>query len=438
MVNKFHLPTTKRREPRLKELRGSLISLAGIIGRPVINQDGGELGTVVDLVCHWDSIQTYPPLTGIIIKVAWRKVWLPITSINQIKPNQVDLNSAKLDLRDFKPRQGEVSLSDEVLDHQLIDVDGARVVRASDLYIAYFNNQVHLVAVDVGFKPLLRRLGPKKFRTNVTPDAVIDWATIQSFGSENGSKSELKLSSNRQELRRMRPGELANLLEDLGRNERQELLSTLTPDLAADALEEMEPKQLEGLLREASPEEGSAYLTNMEPDEAADALRDLDQNLQKELMDLIPKKEAKQIKKVLDYDEETAGGIMTTDIITASDNDTVKAIKKKLSESELELSSLVAIILVDSAGRVVYDLPIAELVLKADNVKLKSLIKPPDVLTVEPGASLNEVAQLLIETRNSSIVVAGDNKKPLGRILADDILDMLMPNERFHFPRLLS
>jgi CBS domain-containing protein len=411
MVNKFHLPTTRTKEPRLEELRSSLISVAGVIGRRIVNQDGQELGTIADLVCRWDRDTNYPPLTGIVAKVAWRKVWISIDNIYQIKPTLVTLGNAKLDLREFKVRPGEVSLNDEVLDHQLIDVNGARVVRASDLYIANLANKTHLVGVDVGFKPLLRRLGPSSLRVKAQPDSVIDWATIQSFGGEDHVGRQLRLSANRQELRRMRPGELADLLEDLGRNERQELLNALTPDLAADAMEEMEPKQLESLLRESSPEEGASYLSKMEPDEAADALRDLDDELRDDLLSLIPKESSMKIKKVLDYDETIAGGIMTTDLLTAKAND---------------------------SGKVVFDLSLIDLLLAGDDQKLEDLIKPPATVTIHLEASLKEVAESLIESRSSSIVVIDKKDRPAGRIFADDLLDGLIPSERFHFPRLLS
>jgi len=439
MVHKFHLPSKRKKEPRLKELRGSLISLAGVIGRKVINQEGQELGTVSDLVCHWDNNDTYPPLTGIILRLSRRKVWLSISSIEKITPTKVLLNSAKFDLREFKPRSGEVRLSKDVLDHQLIDVDGARVVRASDLYIASINDQVRLVGVDIGFKPLLRRLGPNSLRVRAIPDSVIDWATIQSFGGDNENNNhQLKLSSNRQELRRMRPGEIADLLEDLGRNERQELLNSLTPALAADALEEMEPKELEGLLRESSVAEGANYLSNMEPDEAADALRDLDDDLRRNLLKKIPKNIARQIKKVLDYEEETAGGIMTTALLIAKGSDNVKSVKQMLISGNDDAASLSAVVIVNKDGKLLYDLPLSNLVTADDNVKLKQLMKPPSTVTVDPEASLKEVAELLIESRATSIVVADSSEKPLGRILADDLLDVLLPKERFHFPRLLS
>ncbi|MGH7240086.1 MAG: magnesium transporter MgtE N-terminal domain-containing protein, partial [Candidatus Saccharimonadales bacterium] len=265
MVYKFHFPTTARaNRKRLRELAGALVSVAGLVGKQVKNQDGQDLGKVVDLVCRWDNAETYPPLTGLIMRVGRQQVWVPAASVGHISSDEVRLGNAKMDLRDFQPREGEIRLFREVSDHQLIDVDGARVVRASDLYVAEVSGVYRLVGIDVGFKPLLRRLTPSRISVKPVPDAVVDWATIQSFVGNSGTR-QLKLSANRQELRRMRPGELADMLEDLGRLERRELLNALTPELAADALEEMEPNELEAILRESSPQEVSEYLSRMEP-----------------------------------------------------------------------------------------------------------------------------------------------------------------------------
>jgi hypothetical protein len=438
MVYKFHFPTTsKASRQRLKELTGSLVSVAGLVGKQVQNQEGQELGKVVDLVCRWDSDETYPPLTGIIIKVGGRRVWIPIDNIDHIGRDQVWLGSARLDLRDFKPRKGEVRLYREVSDHQLIDVDGARVVRASDLYIAEVSGKNRLVGIDVGLKPLLRRLVPSKLNLAATPDSVIDWATIQSFGGQGGKK-ELKLSANRQELRRMRPGELADMLEDLGRVERRELLSALTPELAADALEEMEPNEVEAILRESSPYEAAKYLARMEPDEAADALRDVDRKLRDELLNALPSENAQKVKSVLMYDETTAGGIMTTTLLTSPSSATVGEIKKRLKSSGSDPYNLKAIVIVSTKGKLLYDLPMVELLLAKEKQTLKELMKPPATITVLPQAPLREVAERLIESRAISIVVADEKERPLGRIIADDLLDVILPSGRFHFPRLLS
>lgn len=439
MAYKLHIPTTRKQEPKLDSLRDSLISVAGMIGRRVINQDGQELGTVFDLICHWDSGNAYPPLTGMVAKVSRRKVWVPVTSIKEINQDNILLCEAVLDLREFKPRLGEVSLSKEVLDHQLIDVNGARVVRASDLYIAKFSNDFLLVGVDVGLKPLIRRLGPLGLRRKFVPDLVIDWSTIQSFGGEvSDGGRQVKLSANRQELRRMRPGELADLLEDLGREERQRLLSSLTPDQAADALEEMEPKQLEGLLRESSPEEGARYLTKMEPDEAADALRDVDYGLRQELLKLIPLPVADKIRRILKYDEQSAGGIMNSQIFIAESGDSVDQVKRELKKMAVDLPSLNAVAITDAKGKLIYDLPLVNLLLAKGNQALGDLITPPKSLTIRPEAPLDEVAEILVESRSSSLVVVDSHKRPIGRILADDLIDVWLPGERTHFPRFFS
>jgi flagellar motility protein MotE (MotC chaperone)/sporulation protein YlmC with PRC-barrel domain len=439
MVHKFRFPTSKTNHSALKELRGSLITVSGLVGRKVTNQEGQELGKLVDLVCRWDTNEAYPPMAGIIIKVAHRQIWVPASNVHHVTPSNVLLGEAILDVRDFKPRQGEVRLVKEVLDHQLIDVNGARVVRATDLYIAEVSGRARLVAVDVGLKPLFRRLGPKGLSARANPDAVIDWATIQSFGGQEEQKRQLRLSANRQELRHMRPGELADLLEDLGRSERQELLSALTPDLAADALEEMEPQELEAFLRESSPKAVAQYLSRMEPDEAADALRDLDNDLREKLLAVIPPSKAEKVQSVLNYDEETAGGIMNSLLLTAPASDTVGSIKKRLKESDTDVSSFYGVVIIDKKGKLLYDLALVELLTASDEEKLEKLMKPPATLSVQPDSSLKEVAELLVETRGSSILVTDKKERPLGRIFADDMMDVLLPvHGRFRFPRLLS
>ncbi|HSX45772.1 MAG TPA: magnesium transporter, partial [Candidatus Saccharimonadia bacterium] len=208
MTFKIRPLTERTGSKKLKRFKGSLVSLAGVVGGDVVNQYGQRIGKLADLVFRWDTEEKYPPLTGLIVKVAGRQVWIGAENVAQLKPDKVLLNNAKLDLRDFKPRPGEVRLSAEVLDHQLIDVDGARVVRASDLYLSPVGEQIRLVGLDVGYFSLLRRLGPRQIRTRPTPDVVIDWATIQSFGGQDTAKRNVRLSANRHELRRMRPGEL--------------------------------------------------------------------------------------------------------------------------------------------------------------------------------------------------------------------------------------
>src|SRR3984957_14027093 len=252
----------------LRHVRSELVSLAGLIGKPVLNQSGQQIGHMADVVARWDSNPPYPPVTGLIVRVGRRRAWLPVDAVGEVARDRIRLRTARLALRDVALRPGEVELARDVIDHQLVDTDGARVVRASDLYLARVAGVAQLVGVDVGFNSLLRRLAPARFRYRPPPDKVIDWASITSFGSQHGPGGTLQASS--RGLQRLRPGALADLLEDLGRTGRRDLLARLTPAQAADALEEMQAEELVQLLRESDTADAAEPLGPTEPAGAAE------------------------------------------------------------------------------------------------------------------------------------------------------------------------
>jgi CBS domain-containing protein/sporulation protein YlmC with PRC-barrel domain len=421
----------------LRHVRGELVSLAGLIGKPVLNQAGQQIGRVADVVARWDSNQPYPPVTGLIVRVGRRRAWLPVDAVEEISRERVRLRTARLDLRDVARRPGEVELARDVIDHQLVDTDGARVVRASDLYLARVAGVAQLVGVDVGFNSLLRRLGPARFRSRPTPDKVIDWASITSFGSQHGPGGTLQASS--RGLQRLRPGELADLLEDLGRAERRDLLAQLSPERAADALEEMQDEELVQLLRESGTADAAKLLGRMEPDEAADGLRELDPGEQEKLLAAMPAEARARVATLLGYGERTAGGIMTTVLVVATPSETITQVRDRLRANREHDEDLAGVIVLGDNGQVLDDLTMTELFLADPAVTVDDLIGPPWPVTVTPDAGVEEIAERLAETRHTSVVVVDEEERPLGRILADDVLDMLVPGRpRFRFPRRLS
>ncbi|MEA2534817.1 MAG: hypothetical protein QOJ93_2628 [Actinomycetota bacterium] len=421
----------------LKAIRESLVSVAGLVGRPVRNQKGAEIGDVTDVVAKWGGSDDYPPVTGLVVRVGRRDAYVPFDQVDKLDSDQIVLNSALLDLRDFDRREGEVTLVRDVLDHQLVDVDGVKVVRAADLYLAPVYDSLRLVGVDVSAQSLLRRLGPARWRTRPTPDKVIDWAAIQPFGTPTGPNGDVKLRTPHHGLRRLRPGEVADLLEDLGRSARRELLSVLEPEAAADALEEMEPRELNALLQEAPPEEAAGLVARMEPDEAVDALRELEQEDRDELLGHMPPATANRLLRLLDYPDDTAGGLMTTNLVLVTPDETVAAVRRGLRDAQEHRSDIDAVIVVDEAGRLLDDVTLYELFVAEPDAKMAELVRPPAPVTIHPEATSEEVVNALIENRGSSLLVVDFEGRPLGRILADDVVDSLMPDQdRRHFPKL--
>ena len=423
-----------------RQLRQDIVSLAGLIGRPVLNQAGDEVGHVADLLAKVHGGETYPLVTGVVIRVGPRRAFLDASAIDRLHRRSVTLRTARLDLREFQRREGEVLLARDILDHQLVDTDEIQVIRAADLYLAQVGESIHLVGVDVSLQTLLRRLGPWRFRWHPTPDRVIDWAAIESFGADSAeSPSAVKLRAPHSALRKLRPAELADVLEGLGRPGRQELIDSLGHDLAADALEEMEPQELTALLREVEPDQAAELIARMEPDEAVDALRDLSDEEQSVLLARMPQQVQRELVRLLGYPGDEAAGIMTTVLACAKPDETVAEVSQRLAEQALHRTEIDSVAVLDEEGRLLGDISAFDLLVSDGSKRLGDLMDPDNTLTLRPEDDLDTVATELVESRRSSLLVVDDDGRPLGRILSDDVLDALVPGHgRLHFPRLLQ
>lgn len=425
-----------------RQLRQDIVSLAGLITRPVLNQAGDEVGHVVDLVAKvHGSGETYPLVTGIVIRVGRRRAFLDSSAIDRMRRRSVTLRTARLDLREFARREGEVLLARDIMDHQLVDTDEIQVIRAADLYLVQVGEHIHLVGVDVSLQTLLRRLGPRRFRWHPTPDRVIDWASIESFGEDSPEEpAAVRLRTPHAALRRLRPAELADVLEGLGRSGRQEVLDSVGDDLAADALEEMEPHELTALLREVAPQRAAELIAGMEPDEAVDALRDLDDEERAALLAQMPHPVQRELIKLLGYPGDEAGGIMTSVLATAGPDETVAEVSQRLAEQAGHRTEIDSVAVLDETGVLLSDISAFDLLVSDADRRLGELIDPDNPpVTLHPDANLDLVATELVESRRSSLLVVDDDGRPLGRILADDVLDALVPGHgHLHFPRLLQ
>ena len=425
-----------------RQVRQNIISLVGLIGVPVLNQSGEEVGRLVDLVAQvHGNTDPYPALTGIVVRVGRRQAFLDASAIDKVDRRSVTLRTARLDLREFHRRDGEVLLHRDILDHQLVDTDEVQVIRAADLYLAQVGDQVRLVGVDVSLQTLLRRLGPKRYRWHPTPDRVIDWAAIESFGEDSPEEpAAVKLREPHSALRRLRPAELADVLEGLGRPGRKELLASLDHDLAADVLEEMEPEELTALLRELAPSQAADLVARMEPDEAVDALRDLPEDEQAQLLAEMPTATQRELARLLGYPEDEAGGVMTTVLATATPDETVAEVRKRLRKLAKHQTEIDSVAVVDAKGRLIGDVSAFDLLVNDGDKPLSDLIDPDNPpVTLRPDDDMAMVATEMVESRRSSLLVVDDKRRPIGRILSDDVLDALVPGHgRLHFPRILQ
>jgi CBS domain-containing protein len=407
-----------------KSIRDSLVSVAGLIGRPVRDENGRDIGSLVDFVVRHDEA-TYPAVSGLIVKVGQRTSYIKGAKISSLTHNEIRISSLKINLEDFQRRDGESLLDADVLDHQIVDVDGLRVVRSSDLYLAPIDKEVRLVGVDISFRSFIRRLFPGAISRLPTLDHVVDWATIASLTSGTGV---VRTAGQRSKLAQLRPADLADLLEDLAGREQGAFVDLLDPNLAADALEEMEEEDLQGLLRGLPAERAAELLSLMEPDESAEVMRDLDDEHRDSILAMMDKPTAKVLRELISFDEKFAGGIMTTHMLVIKQTDTVEtALKLLIAHKERDVVD--GVLVVDSKGRLVDHIQTIELVAAKSSALIESLIAAPYPTAVKIDAPLDEVIEEFSNNRGSSIVVVDEKGRPIGRILADDLVDALTDDE---------
>ena len=436
---------SRRRQRRqrllaVRSVRDSLISLAGLVGSPVRNPTGDPIGRVADVVARWDGTEAYPAVTGLVVKIGGRRAFVSMDQVRSVSRAGVEMQSARLDLLEFARREGEVLLATDVLDHQLVDVDGVQVIRSADLYLAWTPGSagqvLRLVGVDVSGQTLLRRLGPKRWRTVPTPERVIDWATIRPFGSEVPT---VALTASLDEVRRLRPGELADLLEDLGRDARQEPWPASSPRPRRTRSRRWIQKSSAPCFARHLWKTPPPSSRVMEPDEAVDALRDLEEDARDEILEHMDPEQRELLDELLDYEEDRAGGFMTTQLVVASPDEAVRQVRRRLRKDRRHAGDIDGIVVVDSDGLSIGDIPLFEFAIATNDSPVAGLLPEGEAVSVPVDAGITEVAERLVDTRRSSVVVVDGQNRPVGRILADDLVDALMPERgRRRFPRFLS
>jgi len=404
-----------------KSIRDSLVSVAGLIGRPVRDDEGRDLGKLVDIVVRHGE-ETYPAVSGLIVKVGQRTSFIDGARISKLTKDEIRLSSTKVNLREYTRRPGESLLNADVIDHQIVDVNGLRVVRSSDLYLAPLDREIRLVGVDISFVSFLRRIVPGTIRRRPTPEQVVDWATVASLTDSTG---EVRTSGPRSALSRLRPADLADLIEDLVGREQGALIELLDPDLAADVLEEMEDEDLQGLLRGLPAERAAELLGRMEPDESAEVLRDLDDEHRESILNAMAHETANSLRLLVTFDEALAGGVMTTHSVICRETHTVaQALALLVKNRQRDVSD--GVVVVDSKGKLLDHIQMIELVSAKSSSVLADLIGPPFPTAVGLNTPLDEVIDEFSNNRGSSIIVIDETNKPVGRIMADDLVDALV------------
>jgi MgtE intracellular N domain/CBS domain len=400
--------------------------LSRLLKRPVADRTGESLGRLADVIVRLRGTD-YPLVTGLVAAVGGREVFVPAEQVADLEADPLRLSSARLDLRRFERRDGEVLLRADVLGHRLIDVANARLVRAADLELARDDGGWALAGVDTRRQPrrLLGLLGP---RPDPEDAQFRDWHDFESLIGHAGSAL---LRGPFARVHRLKPAQIADLLEESSKEEETEILGHVhaDPELEADVFEELNEDQAIRLLGARTDTEIAAVLSRMRADDAADAVAELPQRRRQPVLDLLPAGQRAKVLTLLGYNATSAGGLMGMDYVTAPTMATVaQALEKVRQAATLQQEALTSVHAVDADGSL---RGVAHLVRLLQSPPSAVLIDVSDTDPVRVGADADvmDVAVLMTDYNLITIPVVDGERRLLGVITVDDVLEVTLPGD---------
>jgi magnesium transporter len=329
--------------------------------------------------------------------------------------------------------EGLFMLSRDLLDQQIIDVHGRKVVRVNDVDLHQDKGNSHPVlkvaGVDVGTRGAVRRLLKGVVPINALhallrriPEKTIPWEFVDLIETDPARRVKLKISHER--LARLHPADIADIVEELAPDEREAVFETLDEEVAAEALEEVEPKVQKAIVESLDSERAAEIVEEMNPDAAADLLADLPEERTSEILLEMAPEERKEVAELLEFEENTAAGRMNTEYLALKLNANVGDAIDALRHFEGGIENMSAIYLIDSRGTLAGAVPLAKLVLGSPTDPLLSLTQEP-LISCKEGAKEKEFAELFDKYNLQMLPVVDEQNKLTGVITSDDVISML-------------
>jgi len=405
----------------------------------VQDADGFVLGRLADLAAEVHP--TRPRIVGLLLDVDRPRVALiPWSAVRGLEPT-ITLAAVRAALSPRPLQPDEIPLREALLDKQVVDTHGLRIVKVNDLFLTSGDGELYLTGVDVGLSGLLRRLGAESAVRSVMrrlgrplADQALPWTVVAALG---GPVTPLKLHISRERLEAIHPADLAELLTEMDREERMEVMSALSQEDAAEVLEAAEPEVQANILRSLPAERASDILEEMEPDEAADVLAELPAETASDLIVRMEPEAGAEVTRLLAYPPTSAGGRMTPNFIAIPDSFSAGQAIAHLREVAPDAESIYYMYVVDAAGRLAGVLSLRGLLI-ADPQTPVVEITSREVIAVRSDESDEAAAALLIKYDLLAVPVVDTEDRLLGTVLVDDIMDLLAERLGGRMPRRLE
>lgn len=422
-----------------------MIFLSMLLRHSVYDVDNRRVGSLRDV--YVESKETFPVVTALVVNgpMSTGKIVIPWSQVHSIEDEQIHLTVPQDQIASYTPRKDELLLKQNLLDTQIVDTQGVRVVKINDLKLAQIKRTARLVGADISFGGLLRRLsGPRAMETlnrilpNRLPERTVTWNYVEPIqfvsvaepalagaGASVGTMvSQVQLNVSHTKLAELRPADIADILEQLDVDEAGAMLNRLDMEMAADTLNELEAPRQSKLLSELNPERASDLLERLAPDDAADILSEMSPVEAERLLNLMPANESQPIRELLRYGAETAGGIMTTEVLSLSQDATVEDAVNYLRQHSEHLEMVYYLYIVDHDKHLAGVVSLRQLVTANPTANMGSLMDP-NVIKVTLNTDQEEVARVIAKYDLLGMPVVDAEDHLVGLVTVDDVIDVI-------------
>jgi hypothetical protein len=410
--------------PAPRSGQASTLHLSELLRRPITDRGGESIGRLSDVIVRLRGADN-PLVTGLVATVGGRELYVPIEQASSLSSNEVKLTSAKLDLRQFERREGEVLLRADVLGHRLIDVESAQLIKAVDLELVRRGEDWVVAGVDTHSQSrwLLRSRhaepGEHSFR---------EWAKFEPLIGHTGSAL---LRGPFARIRRLKPAQIADLIENASKEEETEILGQVhaDPELEADVFEELDEDLATRLLGARTDAEIAEVLTRMHADDAADAIAELPQRRRQPVLDLLPQGQRTKVLTLMGFNPTSAGGLMGVDFLAVDCDAMVsEALAAVALSANLQPEALTSVHCIDGRGRLCGVARLVSLVQAEPHTPMRE-IYDDDPVRVGADTDVVDVAVLMSDYNLVTIPVVDERRKMIGVITVDDVLEVTLPDD---------
>lgn len=405
------------------------IYLSSVIGRSVINSKGEEIGILRDLVMVPGEV--FPEVSHIVIKSRKGTKTLPWSEVSLFTHVVISVSSANTTcLRAYEPLEGEILVKRDLLDKQIVDVDGAKVVRVNDIMLGKFNDKLGIFSVDIGFRGLLRRLGFERFGERFAlvlgrdiPHSEISWEYVQPL---EANSSKLALNIARNQMNEMHPADLADIIENIPIRNIRTVLDSIDAETTGDTLYELESDMRNVVISQMNDEQVSDILDEMELDEVADVLSDLPDEKAQELLEMMDQEDAEDIQELLEHEEDSAGGLMTPDYLRLTSQITIGRALEILKECADEVETIYYGYIVDDDDRLEGVISLKKLLMNPPETPISEVMED-NIKFVRIDAEPEDMLETLAKYDLIAVPVLDDDNRMAGIVTVDDVLAHYLP-----------